>query len=40
MLSTPEILFQNDINVFVKPKGRNVNTGTIKAENLPHGELG
>jgi len=40
MLSTPEILFQNDIKLFIKPKGQDVNTGTIKPENLPHGEPG
>ena len=39
-LSTPEILFQNDINLFVKPEGQDVNTGTIKAEDLPHGDRG
>jgi hypothetical protein len=39
-LSTPEILFQNEIDLFVKPKGRDVNTGTIKTKDLPHGDLG
>jgi len=32
MLSTPEILFQNDIDLFVKPKGRNVNPSTPRPD--------
>jgi hypothetical protein len=28
--STPELLFQNDTNLLVKPKGRDVNTRTIR----------
>jgi len=34
MLSNPEILFQNDMNLFVKPKGRNVNPPTPRPEGL------
>jgi len=34
MLSTPEILFQNDIDILVKPKGRNVNPSTPRPEVL------